>query len=117
MILDYFIDGFRARFPERELVVPMAGSIAVVPAAHVDVGDIEVRDDSDELIVTVGEITHSHFACYDNLLSTEVKQQHVANAVLDFMDDIFSNRIEFWGRDTDGGGWRIRSKRVDPSAG
>ena len=114
MILDYFIDGFRTRFPGRELVLRLADATAVIPAAHVEVGSIEVEEDLGELLVTVGEITHSHFACYDNELPDEAKQQYVANAVLDFLDDVFSDRIEFWGSFRRGsGGWRIRGLSVD----
>jgi hypothetical protein len=116
VILDYFIEGFKARFPERELLVRTSDIAAVIPAANSDIGKLEVqRDqyDDEELIVYVGDITHGHFNCYEDELSSEEKQRRVANSVLDFLDSVFTDRVEFYGSREDGGGWRLRGSTSD----
>ncbi len=106
MILDYFIAAFKARFPDRSISVTEAGTVATIAGANQNVGNIEVQDDLDELIVFIGDITHGHFDCYDNLLSEEEKRREIASDVLDFLADVFADKIEFYRGEHGGGGWR-----------
>jgi len=115
VILDDFIEAFRSRFSERELLVSASDLSAVIPAENADIGKIEVqRDEHDdkESIVSIGEITHGHFNCYEDELSGEEKQQRVVNNVMNFLESIFLDRIEFYGSRGSGGGWRLRGSTL-----
>ena len=87
------------------------GVVVVFPAAHSDVGDIEVHDNGDELIVMVGNFTHTHFNNYDRGLSISERAERIADDVVAFLTDIFSDRIEFFGSHTGAGGWRKRKPK------
>ena len=41
-------------------------AIATIPAAHPQVGDVQVWDDEPELLVSVEHITHVHMFCRDS---------------------------------------------------
>jgi hypothetical protein len=105
MILDRFIDGFRRRFPERALEVRDSGSVVAISPGSPAIGAIEIQDDLDELTVFVGDFTHGHFGCYEKKLSLSDREERVANEVLDFLTDVFDDKIEFY-RHKRGGGWR-----------
>ncbi|MHC4504729.1 MAG: hypothetical protein ACYTFI_15600, partial [Planctomycetota bacterium] len=69
-------------------------SAAVVfPAKHADVGDVEIWDDGEEAILSVGGISHGHFACYDDDLPQDQARREVIEEVVDFLEDLFSDRI------------------------
>ena len=79
--------------------------IATFPAASQDVGNLEIFDDGDELIVSVGTLTHGHFGFYEEGATQETKQQEVAEAVLDFVKDVFAGKYIFYSNGM-GGGWK-----------
>jgi hypothetical protein len=96
----------RVRFPDRGLRVetqPQAS--AIFPAAHAEVGDIQVCDDGDEVTVYAGSFTHGHFANYD-AISDEQKARLISEDVIDFLDAVFADKVAFWGSHKGGGGWR-----------
>ena len=106
MILDHFVTGFKARFPDRPMSVRESDAVAVIPGTNPAVGNIEVQDDLHELIVFVGDITHGHFDCHDESLSEEQQHVEIADDVLDFLADVFSDKVEFYRTGRGGGGWR-----------
>ena len=106
MILDYFIAGFKARFPDYQLSVREPDAVAIVHGNNSVVGNIEVQDDLDELIVFVGDFTHGHFDCWDESLSKDEQYKEVAADVLEFLEDVFADKVEFYRSAHGGGGWR-----------
>lgn len=106
MILDSFITGFKARFPGHTLSVHEADAIAVIYSANPSIGKIEVQDDLHELIVFVGDFTHGHFDCYDESLTEEEQHNVIASDVLNFLSDVFEDKVEFYRGEHGGGGWR-----------
>ena len=109
VLTDRLIATLQSRLPQQPMNVGGAGGVVVVfRAAHSDVGDIEVHDNGDELIVMVGSFTHTHFSSYDHGLSISERAQRIADDVVAFLEDVFSDRIEFFGSDTGAGGWRKR---------
>lgn len=88
-----------------------AGVVLVFPALHPDVGDIEVHENGDELIVMVGNFTHTHFQNYDQGLSNAERAERIAEDVAAFLKEVFSDRIEFFGSHTGAGGWRKRKPK------
>jgi hypothetical protein len=70
LLTDRLIATVYSRLPHQPMKVGgTKGAVVVFPAAHSDVGDIEVHDNGDELIVMVGNFTHTHFNNYDRGLS------------------------------------------------
>jgi hypothetical protein len=61
-------------------------------------------DDVSEVIFCVGELTHGHFACYDDTLPPDKREDRVIEEVTTFLEEIFADRVEFW-NDGQVGGW------------
>jgi hypothetical protein len=97
-----------ARFPDRGIRVHEGTQpVASFPAAHPEVGDLLIDDDDEELTISVGELTHGHFIPRDYRLLSQEKDEDLIERVIEFLDQIFDDRIEFW---TEGkaGGWHAR---------
>ena len=82
--------------------------VAVFESPCREVGSLRIWDDGDEATVSIGdpELTHGHFAEYDESLSEEERQAAIVESVCVFLDDLFSGRVVVWtlgsGR---AGGW------------
>jgi len=57
------------------------------------IGDLVICDDGDEATVYIEKITHSHFGNFDYDLSEEEKEKEIAESVIEFMDDLFADRV------------------------
>jgi hypothetical protein len=96
----------RERFPGRGLVEGTPpGPIAVFPGVHPGILGLSIYNDGDELTVSVDDLTHGHFAAYDSGLSEAEREQQVVEAVVDFLDALFADRVAVWGQANVGGGW------------
>ena len=89
---------------------PGEAPFAVFPALHADVGDIEIFDEGDELTVVVGKFTHSHFGNYDKETSESERAARVCESLMEFLTDLFADRIEMYGSHLGGGGTRRRDR-------
>jgi hypothetical protein len=89
------------------------GESIVFLAAHPEVGDIEVQDDGDELTVTLGRFTHSHFANHDEGITDSERADRIVDDLVLLLEDVFADRIEFFGSHETGGGFRMRCGRRD----
>lgn len=99
----------RARFPDRQINVGGERAACVVfPAAHAEVGDIEIYDNHGELVVVIGKFTHTHFANYDRGISQAERDRRITEEVLQFLEEVFADRIEFFGNGRGSGAWRVR---------
>ena len=59
---DNLIPKLLASFPDRDLRLHQGNQpVATFPAAHPEVGDLQISDDEDELTISVGSLTHGHF--------------------------------------------------------
>jgi hypothetical protein len=97
-----------ARFPDRGLRVHEGSQPAAsFPGAHPEVGDLLIDDDGDELTITVGELTHGHFAPKDYRLPSQEKEENLIERVTEFLDQVFADQIEFWIHEK-AGGWHVR---------
>ena len=105
---EFVLPLIRARFSAQGMREPAEGPFAVFPATHPDVGDIELYDDGGEVVIGVGNFTHCHFTSYDLTGSESEKAVRIANDIVSFLDDIFSERVEFWGSHSGSGGVRRR---------
>jgi hypothetical protein len=67
-------------------------------------GDILVEADEEELIVTYGRFTHSHFACYREDIGRLERRASVVDNVIETLSLVFSGEIAFYGSHAGGGG-------------
>ena len=69
-----------------------------------------IVDDGDEFTVYIGDITHCYFELDDELESSELAAAQAVAAVVDFVEAILTERMEFYGGGTYGGS-RLRSEK------
>jgi len=78
---------------------------------HPEVGDLIIADAGDEIIVYVGNFTFVHFDEWADELSEQERANRVADRVLKFLDDIFAERMLFFGSLEGAGGCRLRGSK------
>jgi hypothetical protein len=109
-ISEKLIPRLLARFSDSGLRVHEGRQPAAsFPAAHPEVGDLCIDDDGDELTITVGELTHGHFTPKDYRLPSQEKQEDLIERVMEFLDKVFADQIEFWSAGR-AGGWHARGE-------
>ncbi len=115
MIFDSLIPKLQQRFPERGLEVTVAPeTCAVFPAIHPEVGNLVISDEGYEVTLEAGNFTHSHFSNYDESLSEDQKAERIAEDVTQFLEELFADRIVFWGSHSVSGGWFPRGEQPSP---
>lgn len=106
-IADVLLPALRERFPERPFVEgPSPDVMAVFPAAHPEVGDLQILDEGYEATVIVGPHTHGHFNPYNPQLTAREVAEHVTDSVLRFLDNLFADRVLIWSNPGHSGGWK-----------
>jgi hypothetical protein len=85
--------------------------IVTIAPMHPDFGTIEVIDDECELTVACGNFTHVHMSNYDEGISPEEREKRIIASLIDFLADVFTDRVEFWGSHQGGGGCRLRKSQ------
>jgi hypothetical protein len=68
-------------------------------------GDILIEEDGEEIIVTFGRFTHSHFACYREDIDASQRRREIVSSVIDTLRQVFSGAIAFHGSHESGGRW------------
>jgi hypothetical protein len=112
-LAEILIPRLQQRFPDRGLRIASPPSpCAIFPALYPEFGDVQIYDDGDELTVVAGNFTHGHFSNYDEALSAEQKAEEIADAVMQFLEQLFADEFVFWGSHEAAGGWH---KRGEPS--
>jgi len=106
MIRDVLGPALRARFASRGITAGTArGSVAVFPAMHPAVGDLSIRDDGDHATISIGNITNHQVNPHDADMSEKERTQWVTQAVMEFLERLFADRVlllkgktSSWGR-------------------
>lgn len=110
MLADALTQRLRERFPDMKMVFGAPPeAVVVIPAAHPDVGDIQIFDDGDEFTIIVGNFTHSHISDFNAQSQQEAEQQSVNN-VVGFLEQLFADQIVLWGSHKSSGGWYDRER-------
>jgi len=105
MIKDKLIPLLKTTFPKLNIEYDdTRNPIAVIPAAHPEVGDILINDDDDEATLFIGDITHNHYNPYDESLSQDQIDYAVSMEVIAFLEALFQDKILLWKTDRGGGG-------------
>ena len=106
MLSSKLLPVLRERFPNRGLVEAKApGPCATFPGIHPGIQGVSIYDDGDELTVVVEDLTHGHFAEYDDNLLAEERERRIVDAVVEFLNDLFADQVVVWGKANVGGGW------------
>jgi hypothetical protein len=96
----------RERFPGRGLVEGTPPEpCAMFPGTHPGIRGVSIYDDGHELTVCVDDLTHGHFAEYDDAMPEAEWASRIVESVVDFLDDLFADRVAVWGQFNVGGGW------------
>jgi len=104
MIANLLIAQLKLHFPDKEFSVTNDGqTIITFPAKNPEVGDLEIHDDGDEITLCLGTVTHVHIGNSDDQLSLEIREQKIADDVIKFIMDVFSENIEFYKTSWGGG--------------
>lgn len=110
LVTDHLIPLIRARFPQARIE---AGGLdrpfAIFPAAHPEVGTVELYEDGEEIVAMVGRFTHAHFFNEGGAADAQWRER-VAEDVVKFLEELFADRIELFGSPRSGG-WRPRGAR------
>lgn len=114
-IRDVLVPMLIARFNDRGLILGEPPEpIAVFPAAHALVGQVRIFDRDTSADLAVGDIAYDHFFNpYEAERGTADAVQGIANDVVRFLDELFTDRLLMW-RSSDG---RSRHPRVRGDAG
>ena len=106
MLSSQLLPALRERFPGRGLVEGESpGPCAAFPGIHPGIRSVSVYDDGHELTICVDELTHGHFAEYDDDLPQAERERRIVDAIVEFLDDLFADRVVVWGQYNVGGGW------------
>lgn len=106
-LAELLVSKLQTRFADRSMKLGGEGdSLVVFPAAHPEVGAVEIYGDEDELTVVLGRFTHTHFGNFDEGLTEPERSERIAHDVEEFLADLFADKIELYGSHLGGGGWR-----------
>jgi hypothetical protein len=84
--------------------------IVTIEPVSAHFGPIEIVDDDFEITVNCGRFTHVHISNYDDGISPEERTERLVESLLEFLTDVFSDRLDFWGTHLGGGGCRLRDQ-------
>ena len=105
MLLEVMTEELKVNFPNLQFSVNEKDNNITIPAKSSEVGDIMIYDDSHELTIGVGNFTHWHASCYDESLNGIEKEKSIVSDVIDFLTDLFNEKIIMWGSNESGGGF------------
>ena len=120
MIREHLVRSLLEHFPDRNFtILDQDKPFATLEAPCKEIGRLELYDDGYEITLYITEITHGHFGCYDDdNPTTEEKELRISNAVVDFIKDLFHDRVvmySFVGAHI--GGWSVLEEgKIHPSA-
>ena len=106
MLSALLVPVLRERFPGRGLVEGTPPEpCAQFPGTHPGISGVSIYDDGDELTVCIDDLTHGHFAEYDDHLPDAERERRIVDAVVEFLGALFADRVAVWGQDNVEGGW------------
>ena len=107
MLSSLLTPALRERFPDRGLVAGESpGAVAAFPGIHPGIRGVSVFDDGHELTVVLDDLTHGHFSEYDGAVPEAERERRIVDAVVEFLEDLFADRVAVWGQSNLGGWYR-----------
>ena len=109
MIREVMLPELQSRFPNRGMRAGESiNQIGIFPAAHGEVGDLQIWDDGDEATIYIGSITHGHFDSDDRTLAEANSARCISDEVVEFLELLFADRVLIHKSRTDGSdGWEV----------
>jgi hypothetical protein len=105
VLLETLVRSLESQFSSLRFVVDEEKHMVIIPSIHEEVGSIKIEDDCNELIVIVGNFTHWHAGCYEKDLSDEGRAAVIVEDVINFLHDLFNDKIVMWGSRQGRGGF------------
>ena len=105
MLLQIVEENIQNEFPSLQYSMNESNDTLIIKGPNDRVGNIEIEDDLEEIIVMVGNFTHWHAACYDQTISKDERDKQVSSEIIDFLRDLFSNKLILWGSHQTSGGF------------
>lgn len=111
---DILVPALRERYRDRRVQLfadAERGPLARFPAAHPEIGDLELAASARDtgVNVRIGDVLHDDFYSLDTHLTDAERHRRVMEEVVRFLDELFADRLLFWkGTDGDAFGWRER---------
>lgn len=97
MIRNILVPRLKERFKARGLqVFDGTRPFARFPSLIQELDGISIYDDGDEATIEIEPFTHSHVSAYGKELSEREAHEAVADSVIDFLDNLFADRLLFW---------------------
>ncbi len=111
MLLNTVIRKLKLELPLLNLILDKEKHKITISAIYEGFGNIELDDDEDEITLFVGNFTHCHFGCNQEYLSEKEKAEMVAEEVVEFLNDLFNEKVTMYGSHGGGGGFKYRDER------
>ncbi len=106
MLSSRLLPVLREQFAGRGLIEgTLPDPCAMFPGIHPGIRSVSIYDDAHELTVSIDCLTHTHFAEPHAALPEAERERRIIEAVVRFLEDLFSDRVVVWGRLNIGGGW------------
>jgi hypothetical protein len=84
------------KFGEKQFVVGVDEQIAIFPPAHRDFGELSILDDGNEVTVSVGRLTHTHFGPVEDVSVTADVEETILRPLIEFLEDLLADRLLVW---------------------
>jgi hypothetical protein len=116
MIRDYLVPALKREFAGWEIDFDLPPQpVAAFAATQEKLGRLIIYDDGDEATVTVEHLTHGHFGCYQENLSPEEKEKIIAEDVVGFLKELFTDKVLLYSAVTGGmSGWFRLNRKEGP---
>ncbi|HKU44867.1 MAG TPA: hypothetical protein VJR89_42200, partial [Polyangiales bacterium] len=75
------------------------------PAAHPGFGDLVILDDGHEATIELGTLMHTHIDARHRGNEAQAPEELITEAVVEFLDDLFADRIVVWSVPGKAGGY------------
>jgi len=102
---DALVKQIRSEFPNLGFDLNLKDFLISIPPKCDGFGVVEIQDDCEEFIIFIGKFTHMHFSCHNTTLSKQQQAESAASEVIEFLSDLFSDKVVLWGSAEKGGGY------------
>ncbi|MBX3435607.1 MAG: hypothetical protein KF847_20000 [Pirellulales bacterium] len=97
----------REKYPDRGLRGGDGdGPCAFFPGVHPGIRGVSIYDDDFELTICIDDLTHGHFSDFENQCKDAETLKRIIQSAIEFLDDLFADKVAVWGEPGVGGGWR-----------
>jgi hypothetical protein len=110
VLLETVIRKIESEFSPSQFIVNEDRTVSI-PPIHKEFGSIEIQAYGSELMIFVGNFTHWHASCDEENLSDQEKAEMIAEDVVEFLHDVFNDKIIMWGSNEGSGGFITRDEQ------